>query len=184
MIRATSPRERRLMALLILTGLVALAYLGVVAPIMAGFAARAERRDQLTLRYVHNLRTIGSIPRLRRQAEERRRAIGSFVIEARGVEAGREQLKERLRRAIERAGAEFREAGDGEGRPGWVRARASARMTLRQLTATLDQLQNGPPWLVVETLSVGANDALVNGQLSTMDVQIEVSIPLRPASAR
>ncbi|WCM28035.1 type II secretion system protein GspM [Sphingomonas sp. QA11] len=172
------------MALLILTALVALVHLAIVSPIVGGFATRTERREALTLRYAHNLRTIGSIPRLRRRAEQQRDSIGAFVIEARNVEAGREVLKERLQHTIEHAGGEFREGGDGEGQPGWARARASARMTLPQLTATLDQLQNSSPWLVIETLSVAANDALVTGQSSTMDVQIEVSVPLRPATVR
>jgi hypothetical protein len=179
----TSARERRLVALLILMMAIAILWFAILAPVINGFAERAERREQLSLRYVHNLRTIGSVPRLRRQAEEQRAAISNFVTGARSVEEGREWLKDRLQKAIEQSGGEFREAVDVDARPHWARARASARMTLPQLTAALGRLQNAPPWLIVESLSISASDVLVTGQSSSMDVQVEASIPL-PASAR
>lgn len=184
MMRPTSPRERRLIALLILTGAVAAIYSLIVAPVLDGFRARAMRRDALMLSYLHDMRTIAAIPRLRRQAELQKQAAEPYRIDVRTVEAGREWLKDRLQTAVERAGGTFREGGDGEGRPDWARARVSARLTLPQLIGTLARLQNDPPWLVVEFVTVTANDALVTGRPSQMDVDIEVSIPLRLAAAR
>lgn len=184
MMRPVSARERRLVALLLLVALVALVWLCLIAPILDGFSARAARREELALLAVHNQRTIAAIPRLRRGAEAQAAAVRNFVADARTAEAGREQLKERLQRAIERTGGEFRDVADAEGQPGWARARVSARLTLPQLTATLAILQDSPPWLVIETLSVGANDALVTGTSSAMDIDIEASLPLRPAAAR
>jgi hypothetical protein len=184
--RTLSPRERRMVALLILMALFALVYLAVVAPIASGFAARDARREQLLLRYQHNVRTIASIPRLRRQSEQRRAASRAFVLPAHDLESGREALKERLQRAIEAGGGEFREANDGEGeaRPGWAQARATASTSLGQLTATLARLQQDQPFLVVDTLTVGADAALTTGRPSALDVQIEASIPIRPGIAR
>jgi len=182
--RSMSARERRLVALLILTAIIAAAYFVVIGPIVTGFAARAERRGQLTLRYVHNQRAIGSIPRLRRQAELQRGVTDAFVADVGNAEAGREWLKDRLQRTVDRVGGEFREGSDAEGRPGWARARGAARMTLPQLTAALASLQNEPPWLIVETVSVTADDALVTGQSSSMEVEIEAAIPLRSAAVR
>ena len=184
MMRPISPRERRLIALLILIAVIALAWFVIVSPILGGFSTRMEQRDQLTLRYLHNQRTIAGVPRLRRQAEEERQRTRMFAIGATNAEAGRDALKDRLQRVVERAGGEVRATVDAEGTPGWARAGISARMTLPQFTATLDQLQNMPPWLIVETVSVEANDALVTGRSSSMDVQLEVSIPLRRAAAR
>lgn len=184
MMRPVSPRERRLIALLILVALAALAWFVIVSPIAAGFSTRAQQREELNLRYLHNQRTIASVPRLRRQAEEARRRIDAYVIPAPNAEHGRETLKERLHRIIERSGGDVRAVGDAEGEAGWARASISARMTLPQLASTLDQLQNTPPWLVIETLSVEANDALVTGQSSIMDVHLEAAIPFRAAAAR
>jgi hypothetical protein len=182
--RPLSAREQRLVALLILTGLIALVYFAVIHPIAAGFAARDARREQLLGTYAHNVRTIASIPRLRRRAEQQRASITAFVLPARNVEAGREALKDRLQRVIEAAGGEFREGADGEGPAGWVQVRATARMTLPQLGATLARLGDERPYLIVDTLTIGADTALVIGQSSAMDIQIEASIPLRPAPAR
>jgi general secretion pathway protein M len=182
--RTLNLRERKLVAVLILLALIGLCYLLIVAPIVSGFATRAELREQLALRYAHNQRNIAGIPRLRRQAERQRGAISAFVVEARSAEAGRERIKERLQSAIGRTGGELREARDAEGRPGWARVGVSARLTLPQLTRLLAELQNQPPYLVIESLTVGADDALVTGQSSLMDVELDVSIPLRPTSAR
>ncbi|MBO9579633.1 MAG: hypothetical protein J7498_01930 [Sphingobium sp.] len=179
-----SARERRLIALLILTALGALIWMLIVAPLMNGFTTRQERREQLALQYQHNLRTIGGIPRLRRQAEREAKAIVDFQISSANLEGGREWLKARVQRAIEKSGGEFRDAGDAEGRPGWAKVRATARLTLPQLAAALEQIQNAPPWLIVETVTITANDALVTGQSSSMDVQLEASVPLRAAAAR
>ncbi len=184
MIRPTSPRERQLIALLVLLAIIAGAYYLVVAPIVAGFNTREEMRDQLALTYLHNLRTVSAIPSLRREAEDQRSAAASFVVNAPNIEAGREWLKDRLQRAIDSAGGEFREGNDAEGRAGWARARASARVTLPQLTTALTRLQNQPPWIIIESVTVTATDAVVTGQSSTMDVEIEASIPLRAAAAR
>ncbi len=93
MIRPTSPRERRLVALLILVSLIAVLWFAIVAPIAAGFSTRAQQREQLNLSYLHNQRTIASVPRLRRQAEDARRNIEAYVIGAANAEAGREQRR-------------------------------------------------------------------------------------------
>lgn len=182
--RPISARERRLIALLILTAAIAAGYLLVVAPIAAGFQTRAERLDRLALTYAHNLRTIATIPRLRGDAERARAASASFAAMVPNVAAGRDSLKDRLQRAVANVGGEFRDAGDAEAGPGWARTRASARMTLPQVSAALAQLQNQPPWLVVETVGITAGNALVPGQSPVMDVEIEASVPLRPAAAR
>jgi len=182
--RPVSARERRLIALLILTALIAAGYFLIVAPVVAGFQSRAERFDRLALTYTHNLRTIATIPRLRREAELRRAASVSFVAAAGNAEVGREWLKDRLQRAVDSAGGAFREGSDAEAPPGWARARASARMTLPQLAAALAHLQNQPPWLIVETVSITAGNVIVSGQAPSMDMEIEASIPLRPAAAR
>jgi hypothetical protein len=179
-----SPRERRLVALLILVAVVALAWLLLVAPLIAGFGERAQRREALALHYAHNLRTIGAIPRLRRQAEKQREATRAYVLPAADVEAGRELVKARLRQAVEANGGEYREGADAEGRPGWARASASARLTLPQLVAVLTRVRGDAPYLVTEALTVAADEAVVTGRATTLDVTIDASAPLRAPAAR
>lgn len=182
--RQLSSRERRLLALLILIAFAALCYLLAIEPIVEGYSVRAARRQQLETIYRHNQKTIASVPLLRRQAEQQRKITDRFTIRAATIEDGRELLKTRLRRAIEHAGGEYREGSDGDGRTNWAKVRAKARMTLPQLTSVLAQLQNQPPWLVIDTLAISADDALVTGKSTEMDIEIEASIPLRTAAAR
>ncbi|MFK9781021.1 hypothetical protein ACJEM9_24915, partial [Escherichia coli] len=73
--RALSPREARLVAVLILIALIALVQGLVIGPIISGFAARSAERADLTLRYAANDRMIAAIPRLRRQAQARNAAL-------------------------------------------------------------------------------------------------------------
>ena len=93
-------------------------------------------------------------------------------------------MTDRLQTIVEQAGGEFRAGYDGEEQPGWARVRATARMTLPQLTVALQQLRTTPPYPVIESLSIDAEDALVTGRSSILDVDIEASLPLRPTPTR
>ena len=184
MMRPISSRERKLVAIGLLVALIAAVQLGIVAPILDGFAARAARREELLLRYQHNERTIASIARLRRKAERQGAELGRFTLSAATAELAGELLKERLQRTIESAGGEFRSSDEVTAPTGWIRARADCELTLDQMTRLLRQLQNEPPYLVVESLTVSADKALLSGQPGPMDVRIEAAIPYRPAASR
>ena len=187
-----------MVAMLLLLAFATLVYLVVIAPIIAGFAARGRQRDRLDIAYAHNRHVIDTIPRLRRDAL-RQHAAAAFVLDTGAVDtgaadtgavdtgaagAGRDRLTDRLQTIVEQAGGEFRAGYDGEELPGWARVRATARMTLPQLTVALQQLRTTPPYPVIESLSIDAEDALVTGRSSILDVDIEASLPLRPTPTR
>jgi hypothetical protein len=44
--------------------------------------------------------------------------------------------------------------------------------------AFLRSLTGAPPWLVVETISIGADAAFGSGHLEPIDVRIEVAAPI------
>jgi hypothetical protein len=181
--RPLSDRERKLVALLILFALLALAYLLVVAPILNGISDRALRREMLTRQYVANQRAIATIPRLLHQARKQRADLHGLVIEAANTAAGSVALQEQLQRDIEAVGGEMREVADTSGDDGLVRARGAARLTLEQLVRLLTALQNQAPHVTTESLTISADRALVSGHLEPMDVSLEISIPLaRPAA--
>jgi hypothetical protein len=180
-----SQRERRLIAIAILIALVALVQLAIVGPLVAGFGERAERRAQLALIYAHNERTIASLPRLRRAAEASAAAAAPFSIVAPSAEQAGERLRERLGRTITVAGGELRSTESiAAAPPGWTRASAQAVMPYPALVVMLDRLRREPPYLVIESLNIGAERALISGKLDLLDVRVEVSIPYRASPSR
>lgn len=184
MMRPLSPRESRLVAVLILVAVVALAQFAVIAPIMHGFADRAEQRRELRARYAANDRMIAAIPRLRRQAETRNALLRHYTLAAPDPGAAAEMLRDRLQSAVTAIGGDPRGGEDIPAPPGTVAARVNARLASPQLTALLVTLQNARPAITVTAMAISADDALVSGQSTTLDVQLEASIPFRPALAR
>lgn len=181
--RSLSARERKLVAVLLLIGALALLHLIVVGPIVDGFRERADRREMLVRQYQANQRLVDSMPRLRRWAEQQRASLRDFVLNAANPAAASVALQERLQNQIEAAGGELRSVEEAAAGEGLVGARASVRMTLDQLTRLLNELQNRPPYLNVEALSVSADQALISNRLDILEVSLEVSVPSGPATA-
>lgn len=179
-----SARERKLVAVALLLGAIALAWLAVIQPLLNGFSARAERAQDLADRYAQNERLIARIPQLRRAAEDQRRQRAAFALAASDpVQAG-ELLKERLETALTASGGEPRGTDTVEARPGWVRASASAVIGNDQLIDWLGRLSAQQPYLVLESLTVGADRAINSNHADLMDVKLEASIPLGGSNAR
>lgn len=181
--RTLSARERKLVAVLLLTGALALLHLIVIGPIVDGFRERTERREMLVRQYQANQRLVDSMPRLRRWAEQQRSSLRDFVLGAANPAAASVALQERLQNQIEASGGELRSVEETTASEGLAGARASARMTLDQLTRLLNELQNRPPYLNVEALSVAADQALISHRLDILEVSLEVSVPSGPATA-
>lgn len=170
-------RERKLVAIGLLVGLFALAWYLVISPILDGFAERRMAREELAVRFASNERLIASLPRLRKTIEARAAESRNFRMEGETLAAVTEALKERLGAQVAANGGELRAMQDVSDQPGWARAWVEARMTLPQLIATLETLQNQPPYLAVNALTISADRALQSGRLDLMDVRIEASSP-------
>jgi hypothetical protein len=170
-------RERKLVAIGILVALIALVWVMLISPIASGFAQRAAERERLSARFASNERLIASIPRLRNAIENRAADFKNFRTEGESFAAVIEALKERLGSQIAANGGELRAMQEVSDRPGWVRAWVEARMTLPQMIATLEKVQNQPPYLAVNSLTISADRALQSGKLDLMDIRIEASSP-------
>lgn len=175
-----SPREQRLIAILILLAIIATVWFALISPILAGFANRAEQRTALSQQFVSNDRLISGIARLRRQGEAQRIDYARFHTGGTTLAESSDLLSERLGNAVSAAGGDVRSVQDVSDRPGWARASIEARMTLAQSIALLDSLQNVPPLLVINALILSADRSLVSGKLDLMDIRIEVSSPIAP----
>lgn len=170
-------RERKIVAIGILVGLFALIWFALIAPVTQGFAARTAERERLSARFASNERLIASIPRLRNAIENRNADFKNFRTEGESFAAVTEALKERLGAQIATSGGELRAMQEVSDKPGWARAWVEARMTLPQMIATLEKLQNQPPYLAVNSLTISADRALQSGKLDLMDIRIEASSP-------
>lgn len=179
-----SQRERKLIALLILGAVLGLVWLVIVGPIVSGFSERSARRTLLVQQYQANQRIIGSVPRLRRQAERQREQLRHFGITAPTQAAAVVALQDRVQRAIDDADGEVQSVEDVSDDTAQIRVRASARMTLAQMAAVITRLDNEPPYLLVETLQVSADQAAISGRLEIMEVGFEVSVPFVAAQSR
>lgn len=181
--RRLSQRESRLVAVLLLVGLVAVGWLLLIAPVIDGFAERREAREALRLAYARNARLINAVPAMRRRAERLEAASGDFVLRAPSAAVARDRLRTRLRTALVASGGQVTAAQDVPAPAGQARAWVQGRMTLAQLNQMLATLSNTPPYLIIESVRVTADRALQTGQLDSLDIRLEASIPLAAAAS-
>lgn len=177
-------RERRLVAVAIALALAALAWLGLVRPVLGGFVERTQQREQLAARFEQNERMIARIAMLRRAAEQQRRSAADFALPAASAEEGAELLRVRLGESLTAAGGELRSGEPIEAPAGWVRASAGGVMSYAQMVAWLERLGRERPYLVIETLVVGADRSINSNRLDQLDVNVEASIPLAATDPR
>ena len=121
-----SPRERKLVAVALLLGVIALIWIALLQPVLDGFTERAEQRAELADRYAQNERLIGRIGQLRRVAEQQRSQSAAYALAAPDSGQAAELLKERLAATLDKSGGELRGTEAVETRAGWARASASA----------------------------------------------------------
>jgi hypothetical protein len=182
--RRLSRREARLVALLLLAVAVAIVYFAVVNPIVAGFSDRAEQRQALIQRYEVNGRIIAAIPRQRRMAEARSRIAADYTMAANDSASAGEALRARLQTQVLASGGEFLSGEDMTAPAHAAAVRVSMRIEWPLLLKLLTNIENGRPYLTIASLAIGADDALVTGQATKLDVQLEATIPFKPAAAR
>lgn len=180
-----SPRESRLLAVLLLVAVVAVGDLVLVQPVLDGFAARAQQRQQLLARYAANDRLIGAIPRLRRQAAQRDRQVADYTLSAPDAATAADMLRARVEAAAIAVGGDFHGSEDIAPTPGrlpdHIAIRAALRLSAAQLTQALLRLENTRPFITITALSIRADDTLVTGQAATLEVSLEAAIAFRPA---
>lgn len=170
-----SPRERRLVAaLLLVAGLTAFWYL-IAAPLLGGFTDRSDQRAELRDNYARDERAIGQIPQLRRYADRQRRDRARYQYTAPTISAAQAALKAQLSTGVSAVGGELRSAQDLPPASGVIRARIDSRLTLNQLDALLVRLGNVEPLLVVQSLTVAADESLQTGHLGLLDVRLEIA---------
>jgi Tfp pilus assembly protein PilO len=179
--RRLSPRESRLVAIGILVAVFAGVWLLLIEPLIEGFGTRADERASLLQTYATNENIIAGAQVWKQQLAEQEQTADRYAIAAPTDALAAEQLKNRLSRMASEAGGTLTAVQDVQDgvQPGTVRIHVDMQMTLGQLYKTLARLESEEPYVVVESLSVVADDALKTGHLGPMAVRMEVSSAVR-----
>ena len=119
------------------------------------------------------------------QAEAQKKTAAAFAVLAPSQVQAREMLKQRLSDALSAQGASATSVQDADAElpQGWVGARADVQINLSQLLASLRQLESEPPYVVVEYLSINADQAFHTGHAGPLQVRLEVSTPFHLSAA-
>lgn len=169
--------ERRLIALGLLIAVLAAVWFGLARPIALGFAERAEQRQQLADALARGRGLIAAKDYWREQALRQQGDGAAFAVTAPNAAAAAQLSMDRVSAAIQAPGgvlSSLREQPEGRGE---ARLRIEARLTLTQLVASLKLLQGQKPYIVIEGLSIAADPTAAAGQVSPLEVRIDLAVP-------
>jgi hypothetical protein len=176
-VNEASPFIRRVVALGLLVLVVAIVGFGVVWPIAQGFADRAAQRTQLTEDLAYGRELVASRAQWRAALMRQRTGAGDFAVAAATPSAAAQAAMDRIGAAIQRPGGVLSSLREQPAGPGEARLRVEARLTLTQLVASLRLLEGEKPFVIIEGLSVATDPAASAGQLSPMEVRIDLGVP-------
>jgi Type II secretion system (T2SS), protein M subtype b len=176
-IAARTLRERRLIAVALLLAAIAAVDLGVVRPIIDGFSHRAAEREQLIDAQARAHRLIASEGTWRERRRVQALDASAFSVAAPSADVAVEAAEQRIADAVSSQGGQVRGVREEPSPAGAVRVRADLELTLTQLVASLNVIENQKPYVVIEQLSIAADQAAAVGRLSPMEVTLEVAVP-------
>ncbi len=169
-----NPRERKLVALGLLVLVLALAWLGIGAPLLQGFADRRAEREALTDRFRHDARLIADFPSLRARAAAQGRDAGAYAFPTGSAGVARSAAEARLAAAVTTAGGQLQAVRDQPARPGQVRLRVDAALTLPALDGLLRALQDSRPYPTLDAMVVASDGTATAQRLSPLEVRLDV----------
>ncbi|KPF79871.1 hypothetical protein IP83_16050, partial [Novosphingobium sp. AAP93] len=103
-----SPRERKLVAVLILVLAASLVLTVVIGPLVSGFTERAARRDALVQTFHANEKRIGSLSALQAEAERQVGEMRALFMAAPDADEAGEALRDRIEAAALAAGGDVK----------------------------------------------------------------------------
>jgi hypothetical protein len=169
--------ERRLIALALLIAALAGIYFALVAPVLRGFADRAEQREQLADDLLRGRQLIASRDLWRGRALRKRADADRFAVIAPNPSAAVQLATDRISAAIQTPGGVLTSLREQPAAPGQARLRVDGRLTLTQLVASLKLLEGQKPYVVIEGLSIATDPTAAAGQASPMEVRIDLAVP-------
>lgn len=174
-----SAREQRLIALGILVALLAAVWLGLAAPIMAGFAARRDARQTAIETLSRNARLISSLAQIRQDALRARTSLPRFAVVAATPAAAAELVRQRLVTVFAQGGVTLEAIRPEEADAAALRYEVDARGDLPKIIAVVQRLESEAPIAQLPGLSIASS---ASGQTpSDLRLRLDVSYAFAPA---
>lgn len=173
-------RERRLVALAILVGLVAASWFAIAQPILNGFAERREARAAARDELGRNARLIADFGAARTRSAALPRIEAVYAIQAPSPAAAAQTARDRLARLVAAGSGTLQATRDQAAPPDLVRLQADLRIPYAGLAGLLRGLESDRPFAVVEALSIAAAEAPIAGAATPLQVRLEVSYGYAP----
>jgi hypothetical protein len=169
-------RERRLLALGLLVLALVLVWLAIVRPILGGFDAREEEREQLLTSYARGERVIGAMRATRAALRVQRAGTADWALDAPSPALATDILRETVLNAARASHATVASVQEAQAPAGTVAVRADLTTTPDKLGPLLVALQNIRPWPVVEQFNVVADRSLEAPTGAPVDVRVDLSV--------
>jgi hypothetical protein len=168
-------RERRLLAIGALVLVVAIAWLAVVRPLIAGFADRAQERDRLERQILTARRLLAQQPIWRMRA--RRLMADAAAFGSADADAAAARVTDQVLAAAAGQGATVSAVRPQAPGQGVVRISVEMRADTPQLVGVVKALEHARPYLVIQTLSVGADPDAGAGRAGALNVMLDIGAP-------
>ena len=167
-------RERRLIALAILVGLIAAAWLLVVSPVLAGFSTRREARAAAAEELTRDARLIADFGAVRGRLAALHQAGGVYAITAPSAAVAAEAARARVAAAVGAAGGLLQAVREQPAARG-LRLQADMRIGLADLIGLLRRLEQDRPCAAIEGLSIAAPEATGSDGAAPLEVRLELT---------
>lgn len=169
-------RERRLIALGLLVLALALVWLAIVGPILGGFEAREEEREQLLTSYARGERVIGAMRATRAALRAQHAGAADWALAAPSPALATDILRETVLNTARAAHATVTSVQEAQAAAGTVAVRADLTTTPDRLAPLLVALENTRPWPVVEQFNVVADRSLEAPTGAPIEVRVDLSV--------
>ncbi len=173
--KSLSARERRIVALGLLVLALALVWFAMIAPVIGGFRAREEERQELLTSYARGERVIGAMRATRAALRAQHAAAGDYAIAAPNAAQAADLLRERVLTLAHAAHVTVSSVQDAQAPPGMVAVRADVTLSTDALGPLIARLESEPPWLTVEQFGVTADRAAEIDRGAPIDVRLDLS---------
>lgn len=184
MMGGLSEREQKLIAVGLLTALIAIIWLLVGAPVVQGFETRRDRREAASLQFAQDARRLEQAPRARAQLIQARAVAAPFLLQAATAPLALNQARARVVQAAAAEGVAIERLGGAPSASGAVRLEVVVRGSFPRLSALVRRLETAPAAALVTGLSLERSTSGVAEGQAPGQVEAQLSLEFGYGASR